>query len=87
MVGLRKMEIFREPFKTLSKAIRGQISASRKENIVKIVLYISFRFEKRIYIPLPDAPARVAMFQLHIGKTPHSLNQDNFKDLGKRSEG
>lgn len=45
------------------------------------------RFEKRIYIPLPDEPARLQMFKLHIGNTPHTLSQDNFKQLAKRSDG
>jgi len=45
------------------------------------------RFEKRIYIPLPDTPARARMFQIHLGKTPHKLNPDNFKQLGDLTEG
>ena len=36
--------------------------------------YSSFSFEKRIYIPLPEAPARTHMFQIHLGKTPHSIS-------------
>lgn len=34
------------------------------------------RFEKRIYIPLPEAPARTAMFKLHVGKTPNTLTEE-----------
>lgn len=45
------------------------------------------RFEKRIYIPLPEAEARTKMFKLHIGSTPHVLNEGNFQELGTRSEG
>lgn len=45
------------------------------------------RFEKRIYIPLPEAPARSNMFKLHLGATPNSLTDEDFKDLGQRSEG
>uniref|UniRef100_A0A131XBA6 vesicle-fusing ATPase n=1 Tax=Hyalomma excavatum TaxID=257692 RepID=A0A131XBA6_9ACAR len=45
------------------------------------------RFEKRIYIPLPDEPARMHMFKLHIGNTPHTMSEDDFKQLAKRSEG
>lgn len=33
------------------------------------------RFEKRIYIPLPEAPARTGMFKLHIGNTPNTLTE------------
>lgn len=45
------------------------------------------RFEKRIYIPLPEAPARTEMFKLHLGNTPHSISEEEFRDLGKRTEG
>lgn len=45
------------------------------------------RFEKRIYIPLPEAPARAKMFQIHLGKTPHKLTSDNFRQLGEMTEG
>uniref|UniRef100_L7M7H3 vesicle-fusing ATPase n=1 Tax=Rhipicephalus pulchellus TaxID=72859 RepID=L7M7H3_RHIPC len=45
------------------------------------------RFEKRIYIPLPDEPARLHMFKLHIGNTPHTLSEEDFKQLAKRSDG
>ena len=37
------------------------------------------RFEKRIYIPLPEAPARSLMFKLHLGATPNSLTDEDFK--------
>lgn len=45
------------------------------------------RFEKRIYIPLPEEPAREKMFQLHIGSTPNNLTPADFKELAHRSEG
>jgi len=45
------------------------------------------RFEKRIYIALPDAPARINMFKLSLGETPHSLTDEDFKKLTMRSEG
>lgn len=45
------------------------------------------RFEKRIYIPLPEAPARSKMFQIHLGKTPQLLTQENFRQLGELTEG
>ncbi|KAM4029178.1 vacuolar protein sorting-associated protein 4B [Anomaloglossus baeobatrachus] len=45
------------------------------------------RFEKRIYIPLPEAHARTDMFKLHLGTTPHSLTDGDFRDLGKRTNG
>ncbi|KAG1649388.1 Vacuolar protein sorting-associated protein 4B [Nymphon striatum] len=46
------------------------------------------RFEKRIYFPLPEEHARAIMFKLNLGTaTPHSLTEDDFKNLGKKSEG
>ncbi|VBB28768.1 unnamed protein product [Acanthocheilonema viteae] len=46
------------------------------------------RFEKRIYIPLPETNARKDMFKLHIGKnTPHSLTEQDFKTLAEKTEG
>jgi len=45
------------------------------------------RFEKRIYIPLPEASARTEMFKLHLGPTAHSLNDNDLRELGQRTEG
>ncbi|PRW44343.1 vacuolar sorting-associated 4-like [Chlorella sorokiniana] len=45
------------------------------------------RFNKRIYIPLPEAPARGSMFKIHLGDTPHTLTQAEFDELGQRSDG
>jgi vacuolar protein-sorting-associated protein 4 len=44
------------------------------------------RFEKRIYIPLPETNARAEMFRLNLKSTPNNLNEENFKELGKRTE-
>ena len=45
------------------------------------------RFEKRIYIPLPELSARVKMFELHIGKSGHLLGANDLKELARRTEG
>ncbi|XP_025786853.1 vacuolar protein sorting-associated protein 4B [Puma concolor] len=45
------------------------------------------RFEKRIYIPLPEAHARAAMFKLHLGTTQNSLTETDFRELGKKTDG
>ncbi|KAJ8396832.1 hypothetical protein AAFF_G00014310 [Aldrovandia affinis] len=45
------------------------------------------RFEKRIYIPLPEEHARSFMFKLHLGATPNSLNDCDFVALGQKTEG
>lgn len=61
------------------------------ENIlifIKIISIVSLlRFEKRIYIPLPEAHARAAMFKLHLGTTQNSLTEADFRDLGKKTDG
>lgn len=36
------------------------------------------RFEKRIYIPLPDPEARCEMFKIRLGKTPNNLTEEDF---------
>eukprot|EP00033_Pygsuia_biforma_P000352 GCRY01000425.1.p1 GENE.GCRY01000425.1~~GCRY01000425.1.p1 ORF type:complete len:434 (+),score=119.16 GCRY01000425.1:140-1441(+) len=41
------------------------------------------RFEKRIYIPLPDAPARVVMFKIHTKGVNCQLTLDNFQELAQ----
>ena len=45
------------------------------------------RFEKRIYIPLPDIPARTRMVELHLGDTPHTLTKEDFQQLGHDTDG
>ncbi|KAJ2722527.1 Vacuolar protein sorting-associated protein 4 [Coemansia sp. Benny D115] len=45
------------------------------------------RFEKRIFIPLPDSAARARMFQLHIGNTPCTLTQRDYRMLADRTDG
>jgi len=45
------------------------------------------RFEKRIYIGLPEAPARATMFKIHLGTTPHEITEEQFQELGRRTEG
>eukprot|EP00088_Acartia_fossae_P063884 TRINITY_DN7827_c0_g1_i1.p1 TRINITY_DN7827_c0_g1~~TRINITY_DN7827_c0_g1_i1.p1 ORF type:complete len:437 (-),score=113.46 TRINITY_DN7827_c0_g1_i1:274-1584(-) len=45
------------------------------------------RFEKRIYIPLPEESARVTMFKVHMGETPCSLTENNYRELAHNTEG
>jgi len=45
------------------------------------------RFEKRIYINLPDAPARAAMFKLNIGDTSTNLTDQDYNLLGESTDG
>lgn len=45
------------------------------------------RFEKRIYIPLPDEQARAIMFKIHLGSTSHCLTEEDFKKLAAATDG
>uniref|UniRef100_A0A915E1S6 vesicle-fusing ATPase n=1 Tax=Ditylenchus dipsaci TaxID=166011 RepID=A0A915E1S6_9BILA len=45
------------------------------------------RFEKRVYIPLPDQKARKTMFKLEVGDTPNSLQEENYRLLAEKTEG
>ncbi|GAB5037111.1 vacuolar protein sorting-associated protein, partial [Nannochloropsis oceanica] len=45
------------------------------------------RFEKRVYIPLPEASARAIMFKINLGDTPNSLTDEEFAKLADMTEG
>ena len=45
------------------------------------------RFEKRVYISLPEEKARTYMFKMHTGDTPNDLTEKDFEELGKLSGG
>jgi vacuolar protein-sorting-associated protein 4 len=44
------------------------------------------RFEKRIYIPLPEEHGRLNIIKMNIGNTPNSLTEKDMKILAKRTE-
>jgi vacuolar protein-sorting-associated protein 4 len=45
------------------------------------------RFDKRIYIPLPEEGARYTMFRLHLEDTPTLLTNNDFRELAQLTEG
>ena len=45
------------------------------------------RFEKRIYIPLPEEHARTDMFKLHMGDTKTNITETEYRQLGQSTEG
>jgi len=45
------------------------------------------RFERRIYIPLPEFDTRYNLFKKLCEKTPNTLDDDHFRDLAERTEG
>jgi vacuolar protein-sorting-associated protein 4 len=44
------------------------------------------RFQKKIYISLPDEQARVIMLKLNLGDTPNTLNEENVKELAEKTD-
>ena len=42
-------------------------------------------FERRIYIPLPEAMARTELFKLNVKGTPHQLTESDFMELGRKT--
>jgi vacuolar protein-sorting-associated protein 4 len=45
------------------------------------------RFEKRVYIPLPEAEARSAMVKLNLGDTPNNLTEEEYDKTGEITVG
>ncbi len=45
------------------------------------------RFEKKVYVPLPDLTARIGIFKIHTAGINMSLTEEDFVELGVRSEG
>ena len=45
------------------------------------------RFEKRIYIPLPEEGARGVMCRIHLGKTPNTLSPEDYREIAQATDG
>lgn len=45
------------------------------------------RFEKKVYVPLPDTEARSRIFEIHTEGVNLALDEDDFVELAVRSEG
>ena len=45
------------------------------------------RFEKRIYIPLPEENARRELIRIKFRSTPNNLNEQDFTELAKKTDG
>jgi len=45
------------------------------------------RFEKKVYVPLPDLTARAGIFKIHTAGINSELTDEDYIELGVRSEG
>ena len=45
------------------------------------------RFEKRIYIPLPERGTRSAIVKIHLSDVRNNLSERDFNTLGQKTEG
>jgi vacuolar protein-sorting-associated protein 4 len=45
------------------------------------------RFQKKIYISLPEFDARLGMLKMNLGDTTHEMTEDDFQYLAERTEG
>lgn len=63
------------------------VSVSGERAVRHGLIASAHRFEKRIYIPLPDPAARVKMFHLNIGTTPCQLSQADYRALADKTDG
>lgn len=45
------------------------------------------RFVKRLYVPLPDYPARIQIARKLFSNQSHNLSEEDFENIGDKSEG
>jgi len=85
-VGPRILSVFLEEldgFKSQKNVI--VIGATNVPQQLDPALMRPGRFDKIIYMHLPDPPARTQIFQVHMGSVPHSEDID-FEKLGRMTE-
>ena len=69
-------------------ATEGQVLILGATNIPwELDAAIRRRFEKRVYIPLPEAEPRAFMARLHLGDTPNNLTDADFDRIGEITDG
>ncbi|KAH7357304.1 P-loop containing nucleoside triphosphate hydrolase protein [Rhexocercosporidium sp. MPI-PUGE-AT-0058] len=45
------------------------------------------RFQRKVYIPLPDQEAREQMFKIHVGESMADLTEEDYKKFAERTKG
>ena len=48
--------------------------------------FIVRKFQRRLFIGLPNEPARVRLLKKHLSSTAHDLTEEQFKELGRLTE-
>lgn len=51
------------------------------------LLALNIRFQRKIKIDLPDHAARAKIFKIRLQGTPHTLTDEDFEELARRTEG
>ncbi len=71
----------------LDTAIRRRYCLDKFKLIIWKFSILGFRFEKRIYIPLPEVNERAGMFKTHLGTgTHHTVKENEWMQLAQRAE-
>ena len=73
------------PWTSSNGVIQGYVQFNYTVSLIKV--WNIWRFEKKIYIALPDLKARQKLFGMKICSAPHELTEQDFRDLAKRTEG
>ena len=66
---------------------RGNIKvlmATNRPDTLDPALLRPGRFDRHVYVPPPDAPSRVAILEIALRKTPHTLPREHVEALGRR---
>jgi len=71
----------------IDKSSTGLLVLAATNEPWELDCFIRKRFERRIYIPLPEESARKKIFKLHLGNTPSSLTEEDLEILAEYTEG
>nr|POF19777.1 protein suppressor of k(+) transport growth defect 1 [Quercus suber] len=81
------MEIFFNTFQEVCDGVKDVLILAATNTPFALDQAIRRRFDKRIYVPLPDPEARKQIFEIRIGNTPKTISDTEFEDLAKATDG
>ncbi|KAK7837530.1 protein suppressor of k(+) transport growth defect 1 [Quercus suber] len=82
-----EMEIFFNTFQEVCDGVKDVLILAATNTPFALDQAIRRRFDKRIYVPLPDPEARKQIFEIRIGNTPKTISDTEFEDLAKATDG